>query len=142
VTGLVEANDDLAFDTGTLTAEQINLILTHLPADITFVDERDAVRYYSATKEPVFAREPGIIGRPVQECHPPQNRPAANRLLEEFKAGTRDAAESWVTRGEQFLYIRYIALRDGDGNYRGTMEVSQEVPGIRALEGEHSALDS
>lgn len=138
---MAEANHDLAFDTGTLTAEQVNLILTHLPVDITFVDGQDAVRYYSVTKEPVFAREPGIIGRPVQECHPPQNQPAVNRLLEEFKAGTRDAAESWMTRGEQFVHIRYIALRDGEGNYRGTMEVSQEASGIRALEGERRAFD-
>jgi DUF438 domain-containing protein len=142
VTGLVEAKDGLAFDTGTLTAEEVNLILTHLPVDITFVDERDAVRYYSATKEPVFARAPGIIGKPVQECHPPRNLPAVNRLLEEFKAGVRDVAEFWMRHGEKFVHIRYFALRDGDANYRGTMEVSQEASRIRALEGERRVLDS
>jgi DUF438 domain-containing protein len=109
--------------------------------DITFVDEQDVVRYYSATKEPVFAREPRIIGKPVQECHPSKNLPAVKRLLKEFKTGTRDVAESWMTRGEQFVHIRYLALRDGDGNYRGAMEVSQEVSGIRALEGERRQLD-
>ena len=139
---MIDAKDNLALDTGTLTPEQVNLILTHLPVDITFVDEEDAVRYYSATKDPIFAREPAIIGKPVQECHPPKNLPAANRLLEEFKAGERDVAEFWMRQGEKFVHIRYFALRDGDGNYRGAMEVSQEVSGIRALEGERRQLDS
>jgi DUF438 domain-containing protein len=139
---LVDAKDNLALDTGTLTAEQVNLILTHLPVDLTFVDEEDTVRYYSATTEQIFPRSPDVLGRSVQNCHPPKNLPAANRLLEEFKAGERDVAEFWMRQGEQFVHIRYFALRDGDGNYRGTLEVSQEVSGIRSLEGERRRLDS
>ena len=138
---MVDAKDNLALDTGTLTAEQVNLILTHLPVDLTFVDEADEVRYYSATKDRIFARAPGIIGKRVQECHPSQTLHAVNRLLEEFKAGKRDVAEVWIRQGEQFVHIRYFALRDGDGNYRGTLEVSQEVSGVRALEGERRLLD-
>lgn len=138
---MVDAKDNLALDTGTLTAEQVNLILTHLPVDVTFVDEADEVRYYSATKDRIFARAPGIIGKRVQECHPSKSVHVVNKILGEFKAGTRDAAEFWMTHGEQFVHIRYFALRDGDGNYRGTLEVSQEVSGVRALEGERRLLD-
>lgn len=136
------ATENLALDTGTLTPEQVNLILTHLPVDLTFVDEEDAVRYYSAKKDRIFARAPGVIGKRVQECHPSQSLDAVNRLLEEFKAGERDVAEFWIRQGGQFVHIRYFALRDVDGNYRGTLEVSQEVSGVRALEGERRLLDS
>lgn len=135
------AMENLALDTGTLTPEQVNLILTHLPVDLTFVDEEVAVRYYSATKDRIFARAPGVVGKRVQECHPSQTLDAVNRLLEEFKAGERDVAEFWIKLGAQFVYIRYFALRDVDGNYRGTLEVSQEVSGVRALEGERRLLD-
>ena len=37
---------ELKLDTGSLTPEQINLLLTHLPLDVTFVDENDVVRYF------------------------------------------------------------------------------------------------
>jgi DUF438 domain-containing protein len=60
----------LTLDTGLLSAEQINLILTHLPVDISFVDENDKVAYYSQTEDRIFPRSPGIIGRSVQNCHP------------------------------------------------------------------------
>ena len=60
----------LNLDTGVLTLEQINLMLTHLPVDLSFVNENDEVVYYSQTKERIFPRSPGVIGRKVQNCHP------------------------------------------------------------------------
>ncbi|MBA7628053.1 hypothetical protein ES703_35523 [subsurface metagenome] len=50
-------------DVGSLTHEQINLVLTHLPVDMTYVDEDDKVAYYSQGKERIFPRSPG-------KCHP------------------------------------------------------------------------
>jgi len=138
---MVDAKDSIALDTGALDARQLNLILTHLPVDLTFVDEADEVRYFSAKKDRIFARAPGIIGKRVQDCHPAESVHVVNRILDEFKAGTRDEAEFWIKLGEPFVYIRYFALRDADGTYRGTLEVSQEVSGIRALEGERRLLD-
>lgn len=138
---MADATESLALDTGTLTPEQVDLILKHLPVDLTYVDEGDAVRYYSAKKDRIFARAPGVIGKRVQECHPSQSVHVVDKILDEFKAGTKDAAEFWIELGARFVYIRYFALRDGEGNYRGTLEVSQEVSGIRALEGERRLLD-
>ena len=40
-----------------------------------------------------------------------------------------------------FVHIRYFALRDENGAYKGVIEVSQNVAGIRALEGEKRLLD-
>ncbi|MCK7483093.1 MAG: PAS domain-containing protein [Candidatus Moduliflexus flocculans] len=72
---------------GVLTAEQIDLMLTHLPVDISFVDENDTVRYYSATAERIFPRTPGVIGRKVQNCHPPKSLDVVERILEAFRSG-------------------------------------------------------
>jgi DUF438 domain-containing protein len=55
----------LGLDTGRMTLEQINLLLTHLPVDLTFVDENDRVAYYSEGPERIFPRSPAIIGREV-----------------------------------------------------------------------------
>jgi DUF438 domain-containing protein len=131
----------LTLDTGQLTAEQVNLLLTHLPVDISFVNENDEVLYYSATPERIFPRSPGVIGRRVQNCHPPKSVGTVEKILGEFKAGRKDQAEFWIQMRGRFLHIRYFAVRDAAGTYRGCLEVSQDVTGIRALEGEQRLLD-
>ena len=127
--------------TGALSADQIDLMLTNLPVDITFVDENDEVRYFSQGKERIFTRTAAIIGRKVQNCHPPQSVHVVQKILEDFKAGVRDVAEFWIQMGAAFVHIRYFALRDDAGTYKGVIEVSQNVAGIRALEGEKRLLD-
>jgi uncharacterized protein len=131
----------ISLDTGSLTADQINLMLTHLPVDISFVNENDEVLYYSATPERIFPRSPGVIGRRVQNCHPPKSVETVERILSEFKAGTKDTSEFWIQMRGRFLHIRYFAVRDPDGKYRGCLEVSQDVTAIRALDGERRLLD-
>jgi hypothetical protein len=131
----------LTLDTGLLTAEQINLMLTHLPVDISFVDEDDKVAYYSQTEDRIFPRSPGIIGRLVQNCHPSKSVHIVDKILREFKAGNRDSAEFWIQLQGKFIHIRYLAVRDSRGNYRGTLEVSQDITSIRGLEGDKRLLD-
>ncbi len=135
------ALDQLGLDTGMLSLEQINLMLGHLPVDITFVDENDRVAYFSKGPERIFPRSAGIIGRAVQNCHPPKSVHIVNKILDEFKAGTRDDAEFWIQMQGRFIYIRYFAVRSSDGTYKGTLEVSQDVTAIRGLEGEQRLLD-
>jgi DUF438 domain-containing protein len=131
----------IPLQTGALTPQQIALMLAHLPVDVTFVDENDAVRFFSATKERIFARSPSIIGRSVQKCHPPASVHRVQRILDDFREGRRDEAEFWIQVGGKFIHIRYFAARDEQGVYKGTVEVSQDVTHIRALEGERRLLD-
>ncbi|MDH4270695.1 MAG: DUF438 domain-containing protein [Candidatus Aminicenantes bacterium] len=131
----------LPLDTGGLTPEQINLLLKNLPVDVTFVDETDTVRYYSAGAERIFPRSPAIIGRKVQNCHPPDSVHMVNRILEALREGRRDVAGFWIQLKGRFIYIRYFAVRDGEGHYKGCLEVSQDVTDIRGLQGEQRLLD-
>jgi DUF438 domain-containing protein len=133
--GLLEMN------VGALSLEQVNLILTHLPIELSFVDENDEVRFYSNQPHKIFARTPDAIGRKVQNCHPPKSVHLVNQILSEFRAGTRDAAEFWIQMQGLFIHIRYFAVRDSGGKYRGSLEVVQDVSGIKALEGERRLLD-
>ncbi len=137
----IDMEDLLSLDTGVLSLEQINLMLTHLPVDITFVDEHDQVRYFSQGRDRIFDRSPAIIGRAVTKCHPPQSVHRVQIILDDFRSGKRDVAEFWIQMGEAFVNIRYFALRDSDKQYRGCIEVTQEVSHIRALEGEKRLLD-
>lgn len=128
-------------DTGALSLEQINLMLKHLPMDITYVDDNDQVAYFSATDDRIFPRSPGIIGRQVSKCHPPKSVHIVERIVKAFKSGERDVAEFWLERGGVFVHIRYFAVRDDEGTYKGTIEVSQDLTELRKLEGEQRLLD-
>lgn len=131
----------IPLDTGSLIPEQLNLILTSLPVDLTFVNERDEVVYYSQTKKLLFPRSPDIIGGSVQDCHPRKSLEMLQKLLDEFRAGRKDVAEFWVQIRGRFIHIRYFAIRDSSGAYKGTLEMSQDVTDIRSLEGEKKLLD-
>lgn len=127
---------------GRLSPEQIDLMLRHLPVDVTFVDENDRVLYYSEGKERIFPRSPAVIGREVQNCHPPKSLHVVNDIVRAFKEGTKDVAEFWIQRTNgPFVHIRYFAVRDAEGKYRGVIEVTQEISRLRALEGERRLLD-
>ena len=118
---------------GTLTPEQMRLVLRDLPLDISFADEDDVLVYWSgATYKTCDAR---YIGRDVRDCHPEHSLGCLEEILHEFKAGTKDVAEGWEQDGERFTYTRYRAVRDDAGAYRGILEVNQEVAGLRGLEG-------
>lgn len=126
---------------GFLKVDQLLLMLNTLPFDITFVDENDTVRYFSEGKERIFVRTRAIIGRKVQNCHPQKSAHVVNRILEDFKNGVRDVAEFWLNLGPKIVHIRYFALRDTLGKYAGTLEVTQEISSIKALEGEKRIYD-
>jgi DUF438 domain-containing protein len=138
---LADKIGSLNLDTGQLTPDQVNLMLTHLPINISFVNENDEVVYYSASPERIFPRSPGVIGRKVHNCHPPKSVAMVERILSEFKAGTKSTADFWIQMKGRFLLIRYFAVRDAEGAYRGCLEVSQDVTGIRKLEGQKRLLD-
>ncbi len=136
-----KAGDEIKFSTGALSPEQIELIFSNLPVDISFVDENDVVRFYNQQKDRFFPRTPGVIGRKVQNCHPPKSVHIVEKILQAFKSGEKDVAEFWIEIKGRFLHIRYFAVRDSDGNYKGTLEMMQDVTDIRNLQGERRLLD-
>ena len=135
------ATDAIYFEEGYLTPNQINLIFKHLPLDITYVDENDKVIFYNNGDDRIFPRSPGIIGREVKFCHPPKSVDNVLKILEEFKEGSKDSAEFWINFKNNFIHIRFFAIRDKDRNYKGVMEITQNVSDIKALEGERRILD-
>lgn len=126
--------------TGILSVKQMESILNHLPVDLTFIDEHDIVRYFSQGKERIFVRTKAVIGRSVQNCHPPQSVHVVNQLLADFKAGVKDAEDFWIPVKDKFVYIRYFAVRDEEGNYLGTLEFTQNIKPIQELTGQKRIL--
>lgn len=133
--------DTFHYDEGYMTPEQVNLLLRFLPVDITYVDENDKVIFYNRGDDRVFPRSKGIIGREVKFCHPPKSVHMVLRIVDEFRAGTKDVAEFWINFKGRMIHIRYFAIRDKEKNYRGVIEMSQDVTDIQKLEGQQRLLD-
>lgn len=128
------------FETGILSTKELSLILNTLPFDITFIDKDDVVRYFSLGKDRIFARTKAVIGRTVQNCHPPTSVHIVNKMLEDFKSGKKDNEDFWIKMGPAYVYIRYFAVRDENNEYMGTIEVTQNIKPIKELEGEKRLL--
>ncbi|NWF87129.1 DUF438 domain-containing protein [Candidatus Bathyarchaeota archaeon] len=131
----------LQFETGSLSKEELEALLDSLPIDITFVDKNDSVKYFNKAEKRVFVRTKSVIGRKVQLCHPQKSIHIVNRILDAFKAGRKDAAEFWINMNNHLIHIRYFAVRDKNGKYLGTMEVTQDITDIKKIEGEQKLLD-
>ncbi len=132
---------DIELDKGYMLPEEIKYMLNTLPFDMTFIDADDRVRFFSNGKERIFPRSPGILGRPVQLCHPPKSVGIVNKILEEFKAGRRDKAEFWIQMMGKFIHIQYFPIWSKEGKYLGTLEVTQDATHVRSLEGQKRLLD-
>jgi hypothetical protein len=143
----IASESPIPLQVGALTPEQIAAVFNHLPMDVTFVDEGNDVRFFSSPKERIFERTPDVIGRNVMNCHHPDSVQLVFKILEDFRAGTRDVAEFWIQtqpneqQESQFIHIRFFAVRNPQGKFLGTLEVAQNVTGIRKLQGERRLLD-
>lgn len=130
----------IKMETGLLSLKQLELLLNHLPVDITFIDQDDVVRYFSHGKERIFARTKAVIGRTVQNCHPPKSVHVVEDLLADFKAGIKDSEDFYIKFRDKYVYIRYFAIRDEKGEYIGTLEFTQNIDPIQAIDGEKRIL--
>ncbi len=125
-----------------LPIETIEKIMDNLTVDISFVDASDTVKYFNSPKRGrIFPRTKMDIGRKVQNCHPKKSLDMVNKILEDFKAGKREDAPFWLQLGDRFIYINYFPVRDDEGNYLGTLEVSQDLTELRKLKGQKRLLD-
>ena len=129
-------SDLIKFTTGNLSSNQLSLIFSHLPLSFTFIDENDIVKFFSHGSDKIFNRTNAIIGRKVQNCHPPKSLYVVKRILSEFKTGVNDKADFWIQQGEKFIYICFYAIRDETNQYKGTLELVQDITYLRGLAGE------
>jgi len=134
---------------GSLSAKELEAMLNTLPVDITFVDAKDTVRYFSQSPKRIFVRNEAVIGRKVQQCHPSKSIDRVNAILSGFRSGKSDSAEFWINmKGapskeggksrlqSRLVYIRYFAVRDSKGRYLGCLEATQDITSIKRIEGE------
>ena len=124
-----------------LSREQLEGILEAIPVEISFVDERDSVKFWNKHDTRIFKRPVSVIGKSVQECHPRDSVGKVNQILSDLKSGSRDSAEFWIDLRGRKVYIRYFAVRDKAGKYLGTLEATQDITEIKEIGGEKRLLE-
>ena len=120
------------FGNGYLSVEQANLILKHLPLEITFVNKDDIFQYYNDSKAPnemIFKRTPSQIGRHVELCHPPKVLDKVKKIFTLLRSGERDKVVMWFKSEKlgKFVHVTYAAVRDENGEFQGVLEYVQEI---------------
>jgi hypothetical protein len=131
----------IEFPSGGFTREELFSIFTTLPVDLTFVDHDDRVRFFTQGKDRIFQRNRTILGRRVDQCHPPSSVHVVKQILEDFRSGKESRAAFWITLKDRFIHIEYLALRSAEGVYLGTIEVTQDLTQKKKLEGEQRLLN-
>lgn len=132
---------EVSFHTGSLSVEQLEGILNALPAEITFIDAEDTVKYFNQPKDVIFVRTKAVIGRKVQQCHPQKSLDKVNQIVADFKSGVRDVAEFWIDLEGRKIHIRFFPVRNEQGDYLGCLEVVQDITEIQKLTGEKRLLE-
>lgn len=128
-------------ESGEVSFGQLELIFGNLPVEMTMIDENDKVVFFSESEDRIFHRSSAIIGRNVQNCHPPESVHIVNEIIATFKKGTNQKAEFWFKFKEKFIFTSYYALHDKSGTYKGILEVSQDISRFKDLEGERKLLN-
>lgn len=132
---------------GNLSAEMLASLLETIPLEFSIVDKDDKVVAWNKHTTRTFRRPPGTIGKDVRNCHPKKSLDLVEKILAEMKAGTRDRAQFWIDlhmeghERPQKILIEYYALRDGQGNYLGCLEATQNITEIQELKGQKRLLD-
>jgi hypothetical protein len=139
-TGILNENGLIQLPSGSFNTKELMAILNTVPVDMTFVDKDDKVKYFTQGKERIFARSRSIINRDVRLCHPPGSVHIIEKILDDFKSGKASHAPFWIQMQGMFIHIEYFALRDENGEYLGTLEVSQNLADLRNLQGEKRIL--
>lgn len=135
------SKERMELSTGSFTKEELEAVFSALPAEISFVDKNDTVRFFSDKPDRLFLRGKGALGKDLRLCHPPRFQAMMQQIIQDFKSGKEDRVLFWRSaHKDKFISIEYIALRDKNNEYLGTLEVVQDISELRTLEGDRNEL--
>lgn len=132
---------NIKLESGILSIKELTYMLNTIPGDMTFVDKDNIVKYFSQGKERIFARTKAIIGRSVENCHPPASVHIVDQIVQDLHSGKKDSESFWIKMGEKYILIQYFAVRDENGEFLGTLEFSQNIAPIQAITGEKRLVE-
>ena len=115
---------------GHLKKNELIAMLNTLPVEITFVDKDNINRFFNEGPK-VFKRPQMAIDREVFSCHPPKVEPMVRMIIGNFRAGKEDEVPIWMEKGGKPFLVRYMAVRDKEQNYVGTLEAVTDMTEVK-----------
>ena len=115
---------------GHLKKNELIAMLNTLPVEITFVDKDNINRFFNEGPK-VFKRPQMAIDREVFSCHPPKVEPMVRMIIENFRDGKEDEVPIWMEKGGKPFLVRYMAVRDKEQNYVGTLEAVTDMTEVK-----------
>ena len=109
-----------------MTIEQLTALLNTIPLEISFIDDNNINRFFNEGPK-VFKRPGMAIDREVFSCHPPKIEPMVRAIIEDFRNNKRDSVQVWTEKGGRSMLVTYMAVRDKEENYIGTVELVQNM---------------
>ncbi|MGV2875635.1 PAS domain-containing protein [Macrococcus capreoli] len=123
-------NQNIKIGGGYLTLKEAELILNHLPLEITFVDKHGLFKYFNEITESqdmMFIRTPISIGRSVANCHPPKSLKKMMQVMRKLKNKEQETVTMWFKKGDEYIYVTYKGVFDEAGEYQGILEYVQDI---------------
>ena len=125
------ANDgEIIMPGGHLKKNELIAMLNTLPVEITFVDKDNINRFFNEGPK-VFKRPQMAIDREVFSCHPPKVEPMVRMIIGNFRDGKEDEVPIWMEKGGKPFLVRYMAVRDKEQNYVGTLEAVTDMTEVK-----------
>ena len=115
---------------GHLKQNELIAMLNTLPVEITFVDKDNINRFFNEGPK-VFKRPQMAIDREVFSCHPPKVEPMVRMIIGNFRDGKEDEVPIWMEKGGKPFLVRYMAVRDKEQNYVGTLEAVTDMTEVK-----------
>ena len=115
---------------GHLKKNELIAMLNTLPIEITFVDKDNINRFFNEGPK-VFKRPQMAIDREVFSCHPPKVEPMVRMIIGNFRDGKEDEVPIWMEKGGKPFLVRYMAVRDKEQNYVGTLEAVTDMAEVK-----------
>ena len=125
----IQETGDIPLSTGSLSLEQLDLLLNLLPMELSFVDKDNIVKYYNEGngEEKIFQRTKSAIGRDVINCHPPKSHAIVTELFEQLRSGQKEKEQMWFKKEDKMIHVTYHAVRNAQGEYMGVLEYVQNI---------------
>ena len=115
---------------GHLKKNELIAMLNTLPVEITFVDKDNINRFFNEGLK-IFKRPQMAIDREVFSCHPPKVEPMVRMIIGNFRDGKEDEVPIWMEKGGKPFLVRYMAVRDKEQNYVGTLEAVTDMTEVK-----------
>ena len=115
---------------GVMNVEELTAMLNTIPLEISFVDRNDVNKYFNEGPK-VFKRPSIALGHSVYSCHPPKIELMVRSIINGFRGGTKDKVSVWMEKAGRTMLVTYMAVRDKNKNYLGTLEIVQDMEEIK-----------